>query len=117
MASQGAPCQVIVSISGLNPILITSLRCMEHAMHLGAKSLLQEICPNPQFKRSIGNGGGTNADAEDEASDGDDEDWVNAMQSEEPASEGEEVDEVEEFEPGDLLGKVLALITQVISWL
>ncbi|KIK78713.1 hypothetical protein PAXRUDRAFT_163234 [Paxillus rubicundulus Ve08.2h10] len=56
---------------------------MEHAMHIGAKSLLQEICPNPQFK------------------------------SEEPASEGEEVDEVEEFEPGDLLGKVLALITQV----
>ncbi|KAH7920372.1 hypothetical protein BV22DRAFT_1021370, partial [Leucogyrophana mollusca] len=27
--------------------------------------------------------------------------------------EGEEVDEVEDFDPGDLLGKVLALITQV----
>ncbi|KIK90702.1 hypothetical protein PAXRUDRAFT_151345 [Paxillus rubicundulus Ve08.2h10] len=56
---------------------------MEHAMHLAAKAFLQEICPNSQFK------------------------------SEEPAPEGVEVEEVEEFEPGGLLGKVLALINQV----
>ncbi|KIK78943.1 hypothetical protein PAXRUDRAFT_16598 [Paxillus rubicundulus Ve08.2h10] len=85
-------------------------------MHLAAKAFLQEICPNSQFKRSNGNNGketGAEDENENEAGEADDEDWVNAMQSEEPATEGEEVEEVEEFEPGDLLGKVLALINQV----
>lgn len=77
-------------------------------MHLAAKAFLEDICPNPARVKSKSKG---QLKGEDE--DEDDEDWVHAMELEEPALEGEEVDEVEEFEPGDLLGKVLALITQV----
>ena len=40
-------------------------------------------------------------------------DWVNAMQSEEAEVEEELDEEGEDFDPGDLLGKVLALINQV----
>ena len=52
---------------------------------------------------------------EEEEEGGDhDEDWVDGFLADE-AADTEEVGEVEDSEPGDLLGKVLALVTQVIS--
>lgn len=41
-----------------------------------------------------------------------DEDWQNELEN---IADGVEVDEAVDFEPGDLLGKVLALISQVRS--
>ncbi|KIK80137.1 hypothetical protein PAXRUDRAFT_159450 [Paxillus rubicundulus Ve08.2h10] len=59
---------------------------MEHSLHLGAKSFLVDVCPTPlHFKKA----------------------------KSKSKADNEEVNEVEDFEPGDLLGKVLALITQV----
>ena len=91
---------------------------MEHSLHLAAKAFLMDVCPTPlHFKKARSKGKAVNneEEEEEEEEDGDhDEDWVNGFLAEE-AADNEEVDEVEDFEPGDLLGKVLALITQVIS--
>ncbi|KIK94420.1 hypothetical protein PAXRUDRAFT_12062 [Paxillus rubicundulus Ve08.2h10] len=97
---------------------------MEHSLHLGAKSFLVDVCPTPlHFKKakskSKGTSAGNSGDEEEVEDDGDgdgeeddEEDLVNEFLVEK-AADNEEVDEVEDFEPGDLLGKVLALITQV----
>ena len=77
---------------------------MKHALHLAAGAFLQEIYPNSQFKRSSDN---------TEPGDENNGDWVNAMQSEEAGVEEELDEEGEDFDPGNLLGKVLALINQV----
>lgn len=77
---------------------------MEHALHLAAGAFLQDIYPNAHFRKTLGNA---------ELGDENDDDWINAMQSKGTEGEKEEMDEVEDFEPGDLLGKILALINQV----
>ena len=80
---------------------------MEHILHLGAKAFLSDICPSPsQFKRS--RAGRAIEEDEDTMEELGDEGWN-------ITAEDEEVDDVEDFEPGDLLGKVLALITQVFT--
>ena len=83
-----------------------SSRCMEHSLHLGAKAFLEDICPNPtHFKSS------KMISVDDvEVDEMDDSDWVDSPLTK---NTSEEVDIVENIEPGDLLGKVLALITQV----
>ena len=43
--------------------------------------------------------------------------WLASLVNDAPALEGEAVDEDMEFEPGDLLGKVLALVNQVQYYL
>lgn len=82
---------------------------MEHSLHLGAKTFLEDICPDPShFKSSHAK----KALVEDvEIDEMDDDDWINSQLSKDTFNE--EVDIVEDIEPGDLLGKVLALITQV----
>ena len=39
--------------------------------------------------------------------------WLTSLADDSPAVEGEEIDEDMDYDPGDLLGKVLALINQV----
>ncbi|KIK73744.1 hypothetical protein PAXRUDRAFT_20537 [Paxillus rubicundulus Ve08.2h10] len=91
-------------------------------LFIGSKvhCILSDVCPTPlHFKKakskstSAGNSG--EEEAEDD-SDGeeDDEDWVNEFLVEE-AADNEEVDEVEDFEPGDFLGKVLVVITHTFT--
>jgi len=82
---------------------------MEHSLHLGAKTFLEDICPDPSHFKSPH---GKKASVDDvEMDEMDDDDWVNSPLSKDAFNE--EVDIVEGLEPGDLLGKVLALITQV----
>jgi hypothetical protein len=101
---------------------------MEHTMNLGSKAFIEEICPTPsrykKKKKSTGAAGNStsrmseHADDNNEFDDGDDEfddelAWLASLVNEMPATEDEAVDEDMEFDPGDLLGKVLTLINQV----
>lgn len=71
---------------------------MEHTIHLGAKTFVTALNPKWQHKDIL-------YDGDDEEDDeGDDEDWY---------TDNEEVDEPATYDPGDSLGKLLALITQV----
>lgn len=81
-------------------------RCMEHVLHLAAKSFIETVCPSPSdsswSKRA------TVEDAIDE------DDWEHG--AEEDAEELEDI----EYKPSDVLSKVLGLINQVcyaIFWL
>lgn len=97
-------------------------RCMEHTIHLGAKSFIEAICPTPARLRKAkvsnvsesvpGNRKATVEDVEDESELlSEDDDWI----YEDLPSPGNEVevDDPVDFDPGDLLGKVLALVNQV----
>jgi hypothetical protein len=42
--------------------------------------------------------------------------WLASLVNETPAPEDEEIDEEMDYDPGDLLGKVLALINQVSQY-
>ena len=81
---------------------------MEHALHLAAGAFLQEIYPNAHFRKSSDN---------TEISDEDSNDWMNAMQSKGTGVEKKDLNEEEDFDPSDLLGKILALINQVFIFL
>ena len=89
---------------------------MEHTVHLGAKAFIEAI--NPTKKKKTAKKGTTvveesDAEEEDEEEVEEDEDWTLDWTAMDELSEGEEIDEPIDFEPGDLLGKVLALINQV----
>ena len=75
-------------------------------------AFLMDVCPTTlHFKKARAKDKIVNNGEEEEEEGGNhDEDWVNGFLAEE-AADNEEVDEVEDFEPGDLLGKVLVLIT------
>lgn len=93
---------------------------MEHTVHLGAKTFIETIAPSPQKKRSTKNGTATVEDDKNGGkgdSDGEDEDeatWAADWEMLAEVSDDTEIDEAITFEPGDVLGKALALITQVI---
>src|ERR1700683_2336700 len=93
---------------------------MEHTTHLASKAFLEEICPTPShYKRKAKSTADTSN--EDDGDDFEEEDdlladevaWLASLVNEAAAPEDEEVDEDMDFDPGDLLGKVLALINQV----
>jgi len=93
---------------------------MEHTTHLASKAFLEEICPTPsRYKRKAKSTADTSN--EDDGDDFEEEDdllddevaWLASLVNEAAAPEDEEVDEDMDFDPGDLLGKVLALINQV----
>src|ERR1700685_2850114 len=93
---------------------------MEHTTHLASKAFLEEICPTPsRYKRKAKATADTSN--EDDGDDFEEEDdllddkvaWLASLVNETAAPEDEEVDEDMDFDPGDLLGKVLALINQV----
>ena len=81
-------------------------------MHLASKAFLEEICPTPtrykQKKKSQ-----STADVDDEYDDDDEVAWLASLVNEVAAPEDEEIDDEMDYNPGDLLGKVLALVNQV----
>lgn len=114
------------------------VRCMEHTLHLAAKDFVETICPTPSRYKKVRSSSKSNTTPptpssssapsskksgvqvedvdegkEDDDEDGDeidDESWKKEL---EKIADAVEVDEAVDFEPGDLLGKVLALINQV----
>lgn len=96
-------------------------------MHLASKAFIEEICPTPSRYKKQSSKKPKHAvmDQEDDEEGEDDEDddeddeelaWLASLGSEAPAVEGKEVDDDMDYEPGDLLGKVLALVNQVGSF-
>lgn len=87
---------------------------MEHTVHLGAKAFIETLYPSKSTKKAKGSDETDNGDTGDnegnEAEDNGEEDWTVDWDD---LPEGEEVDEPVDFEPGDLLGKMLGLINQV----
>lgn len=110
---------------------------MEHTLHLAAKDFVETICPTPsRYKKGRSssklsttappassssitsrrnNVQVEEADEADEADEGEEEDSEDWQKDLEKIADGVEVDEAVDFEPGDLLGKVLAFINQVCS--
>jgi hypothetical protein len=94
---------------------------MEHTMHLALKAFLEEICPTPsrykkKSKRTTAteNEGDGEHDLDEEDNFLDDEvEWLASLVNEAPAPEDKEIDNEMDYDPGDLLGKVLALVNQV----
>jgi hypothetical protein len=109
------------------------LRCMEHTVQLSAASFLKTICPNPATFRnrvSTKNGSAYIEDEDEDSEDNDDED-EDSEDNDDDNNDGDadfgdehddgpadaayelEIDNGIEFNPGDMLGKLLACITQV----
>jgi hypothetical protein len=96
---------------------------MEHTMHLASKAFLEEICPTPShYKRKgkpkptmdMGKEGDDEYDFDTEDDLLDDETaWLASLVNEAAAPEDEEINDDMDYDPGDLLGKVLALVNQV----
>jgi hypothetical protein len=76
---------------------------MEHTVHHGAKAFIEAISPS---KPKPKNKQGTDSEAEDS----DEEMGWDAMDD---VDDGDEVDKPLDFDAGDVIGKVLALVNQV----
>lgn len=97
------------------------IQCGEHIIHLGAKDFLFILAINPAALQAQKHVHVSTEDTDDAAEggvvDGDDEeleadpDW--ALQGLKSALDNEDVDLTYAFDPGDVLGKALALIKQV----
>ena len=91
-------------------------------LSLGSKAFIEAICPTPsQYKKKLkktrtpGDIGLDDEDDEGDKDEDDDEDddefeWLSSLAGNTPINNDMEVDEDMEFDPGDLLGKVLTLI-------
>jgi hypothetical protein len=98
---------------------------MEHTMHLASKAFIEEICPTPScYKPKKASKSTTDTVQDDEEYDDEEDDllddevaWLASLVDEGAAPEDEEIDDEMDFDPGDLLGKVLALVNQVsLQW-
>lgn len=89
---------------------------MEHTVYLSAKAFIEEINPcKPKSVRSTKKQTAFVEDKDEEDEEEDDEmDWTADWTYLESLNEDKEVDAVIEFLPGDVLGKVLALVNQVL---
>jgi len=89
---------------------------MEHTMHLASKAFIEDICPVPsRYKQKKASKSTTDTVQDDEEDDDEDDEvaWLASLVDEGAAPEDEEIDDEMDFDPGDLLGKVLALVNQV----
>jgi len=84
-------------------------RCIEHTIHLGAAAFVKAV--GPKMKNWTKNRTASVEDADDEGDD--DEEWVADWNRLDVIPDEEAVDEEINFEPGDTLGKALALVNQV----
>ncbi|KIM73292.1 hypothetical protein PILCRDRAFT_15383 [Piloderma croceum F 1598] len=91
-------------------------------MHLASKAFIEEICPTPsRYKRKKVSKSTTNTGLDDGECDLDEQEyllddevaWLASLVDEAAAPEDKEIDDEIDFDPGDLLGKVLALVNQV----
>ena len=106
----GSLCQVhLLIISSLFANLIES-RFIEHTVHLGAAAFVKAVAP--KMKNWTKNCTGSVEDANEDDDDNDKE-WVADWNWLDVIPDEEAVDEEINFEPGDTLGKALALINQV----
>ena len=93
---------------------------MEHTLHLASKAFIKAICPTPSSykkkkkgSKNVGPIEGEDGNKEDEEDNEDNEiAWLAGLCDLGPARDDEEIDDVVDYEPNDLLGKVLALINQ-----
>jgi hypothetical protein len=92
---------------------------MEHTMHLALKAFIEEICLTPSCYKKKKASKSTEQDnkeydfkEEDDLLD-DEVAWLASLVDEAAAPEDEEIDDEMDFDAGDLLGKVLALVNQV----
>ena len=99
-------CLLIFSSSFANLI---EIRCIEHTIHLGVAMFVKAV--GPKTKNWMKNCTASVEDADDE--DDDDEEWVVDWNRLDVIPDEEAIDEEINFEPGDMLGKALALINQV----
>lgn len=84
---------------------------MEHTVYLSAKAFIDAINPHPPKKLKA-----LTVEDKDEDEDNEEEDeldWTADWNYLDSILDNEEVDLVIEFLPGDVLGKVLALVNQV----
>jgi hypothetical protein len=86
----------------------TEIRCIEHTIHLGAAAFVKAV--GPKMKNWTKNHTASVEDADEED---DDEEWVADWNKLDVTPDEEAIDEEINFEPGDTLGKALALINQV----
>ena len=94
---------------------------MEHTMHLASKAFIEEICPVlSHYKQKKASKSTTDTVQDDEEYDDEEDDllddevaWLASLVDEGAAPKDKEIDEEMDFDPGDLLGKVLALVNQV----
>jgi hypothetical protein len=92
-------------------------------MHLASKAFIEEICPTPSHYKQKKTSKSTTDTVQDEEYDDEDDllddevAWLASLVDEGAAPEDEEIDDEMNFDPGDLLGKVLALVNQVsLQW-
>jgi malonyl CoA-acyl carrier protein transacylase len=86
---------------------------MEHTVYLSAKAFIEAVKPRaPMNKKSTKNG---TVSVEDDAGEDIDDDntWTMDWVERNPIADDKEVDNIIDFSPGDVLGKVLALVNQV----
>jgi hypothetical protein len=82
---------------------------MEHIFHLEAKAFIEAIYSTPLLSQKQKQKDEDEDEGEDEDEDLD-EKWLSGFVE---TIKGEEIDEAVDFEPGDVLGKLLAFINQV----
>ncbi len=90
---------------------------MEHTISLASKAFIEAICPAPsqyrKGKRKTNTSKGIDSNGED--SDDDELEWLANLANHSPINADTEIDEDMDFDPEDLLRKVLALINQVFN--
>ena len=101
-------------------MLITLINVWNIPSTMVSKAFIEEISPTPsQYKKKKLQEACTKGDVkEDEVEEDDDKwddkvAWLASLADDVPAVEGEEVDKDMDYDPGDLLGKVLAFINQI----
>ena len=111
-------CQLVQKESGVNskdrPWIAKQHRgrCMEHIIHLGSGAFITTL--NPKWLSRPPCFGAEDIDADEDEENDWMEEWVDS--EDEPAyslSSATEIDPTVEFDAGDLLGKLLALINQI----
>ena len=88
---------------------------MEHTINLASKAFIEAICPAPsKYKKQKQNATASKGvDSNEEPSDDDELEWLANLGNGPPIDADTEIDDDMDFDPADLLGKVLALINQV----
>ncbi len=88
-------------------------------IQLGSGAFIKAICPNPShfhhklYMACSGDADELDSNQSDVGDDSGDEDWLLDEEGDDPNTPAEEIDEDVEYDPNDLLGKILALVTQV----
>ena len=109
MGRAGSSRQVLLLIFSSPSANLIETRCIEHTIHLGAAAFVKAV--GPKMKNWTKNRTASVEDTDDK--DDDDEEWAADWNRLDVISDEEVIDEEINFEPGDTLGKALALVTQV----